>query len=105
MLLRLFVVADAHEQNVARVFGCLCRIVLTLDLVDGGIGRVVEFQLYNESRLADVVARNHDKVGLALARGILAVDYILISCPNVGNGQHAGQGVLIVVGEDAGVSS
>ena len=35
MLLRLLVIVDAHEENVASVVGYLCGIFLALDLVDG----------------------------------------------------------------------
>ena len=45
MLLRLLVVVDAHEEDVARVFSDLRGIVLPLDLIDGGIGGMIEFQL------------------------------------------------------------
>ena len=42
MLLRLLVVVDAHEENVASVFGYLRRIFLALDLVDGSVGGMIE---------------------------------------------------------------
>ena len=44
MLLRLFVVVDAHKENVAGVVGYLCGIFLALDLVDGSVGGMIEFQ-------------------------------------------------------------
>ena len=42
MLLRLLVVVDAHEENVASVFGYLRGIFLALDLVDGSVGGMIE---------------------------------------------------------------
>ena len=45
MLLRILVVVNPHEQYLASVFGQFRGIFLTLYLVDGGIGRVVELQL------------------------------------------------------------
>ena len=103
MLLRLLVVVDAHEENVAGVFGYLRGIFLALDLVDGSVGGMIEFQFNDECRLADVAAGNHHKVGIALTRGIFAMDDVLIARPNIGDGQDTGEGVLIIIGEDAGV--
>ena len=99
--LRLPVVADAHEEDVASVFGNLSGILLALNLVDGSVGSVVEFQFYDDGRLADVAARNHHQVGISLASGLLAVDDIFISCPDICHGDDTSQGVLVVVGEDA----
>ena len=103
VLLRGFVVVDAHEEHVACIFRYLRRIILSLYLGDGSIGGVVELQFYDERRLPDMAARNHDEVGVALARGIFAVDNVFIARPNVGDGQHAGERVLIVIGENARV--
>ena len=83
MLLRLFVVVDAHEENVASVFGYLRGIFLALDLVDGSVGGMIEFQFNDECRLADVAARNHHKVGIALAGGVFTVNDILVPCPYI----------------------
>ena len=44
MLLRLAVVADGHEEDVARVFGHLLWVVAAVYLVYGGVGGVVVFQ-------------------------------------------------------------
>ena len=90
MLLRLLVVVDAHEENVASVFGYLRRIFLALDLVDGSVGGMIEFQFNDECRLADVAVGNHHKVGITLARGIFAVDDVFVARPNVGDSQDAG---------------
>ena len=89
VLLRFLVVADAHEEDVTRVFCNLSRIVLLPYLVDGCIDRVIELKLNDQCWLADVAARNHNEVGIALASGIFAMDDILVPCPDVGNGQHA----------------
>ena len=67
MLLRLLVVVDAHEENVAGVVGNLRGIILALDLVDGSVGGMIEFQFNDECRLADVAAGNHHEVGITLA--------------------------------------
>ena len=101
MLLALLVIADAHKEDVARVFGNLRGILLPLDLVDGRISRVVELQLDEKSRFGDVAAGNHHQVGIPLTRGILAVDDVLVLRPDVGHGEHAGQGILVVVRENA----
>ena len=77
--------------------------MLALYLVDGSVDRIIEFEFDDDGWLADVAAWNHHKVGISLACGILAMDDILVSCPYLGNGEHASQGVFIVVGEDAGV--
>ena len=101
MLLGIPVVVDAHEEDVAGVFGNLCGILLALYLVDGSVGRVVEFEFDDEGGLADVAAWNHHQVGISLAGGILAVDDVFIPCPYICHGEHTSQGVLVVVGEDA----
>ena len=99
--LRLFVVVDAHEEDVAGVFCNLGWILLTLNLVDGSVGRVVEFEFDDHGRLADVATRNQYQVGISLVCGILAVDDVFISCPYKCHGEHTSQGVLVVVGENA----
>ena len=43
MLLRLFVVVDAHEEDVAGVVGYLRWIFLALDLVDDSVGGIIVF--------------------------------------------------------------
>ena len=58
MLLRLLVVVDAHEEDVARVFRYLRRIVLPSNLVDGSVCRMVELQFDDEGRLGDVASGN-----------------------------------------------
>ena len=91
VLLRFLVVVDAHEEDVSSVFGNLCGIFLALNLVDGSVGRVVEFQFDDEGGLAHVAAWNHHQVGIPLASGIFAVDDVFISCPNVCNGNYTGK--------------
>ena len=83
MLLRLLVVVDAHEENVASVFGYLRGIFLALDLVDGSVGGMIELQLYDQCWLADVAAGNHHKVGIALARSVFTVNDVLVPCPYI----------------------
>ena len=103
MLLGLLVVIDADKKQIACVFSYLRRILLSFYLVNSGVGGVVELQFYDERRLLDIAARNHHKVGIALTRGIFAMDDIFVASPDVSHGQHAGEGVLIVIGEDARV--
>ena len=91
MLLRLLVVVDAHEEYVASVFGNLRGIFLALNLVDGGVSGMVELQLNDEGRLADVATGNHNEVGIAFAGGILAVDDVLVSCPYICHRENACQ--------------
>ena len=94
MQLRLFVVVDAHEEYVASVVGYLRGIFLALDLVEGRVGRMIEFQLDNQCRLVDVATRNHHWVGIALARGgVFSVNDILVSCPYICHRKHACQRV------------
>ena len=83
MLLRLLVVFNAHEEYVASVFGNLRGIFLALNLVDGGVGGMIELQLDDDGRLADVAARNHHKVGIALACGVFAMYDILVLSPYI----------------------
>ena len=83
MLLRLLVIVDAHEENVASVVGYLCGIFLALYLVDGSVGGMIEFQFNDECRLADVAVGNHHKVGIALAGGVFTVNDILVPCPYI----------------------
>ena len=78
MLLRLLVVVDAHEEYVASVFGNLRRIFLAFNLVNGRIGGLIEFQFNDEGRLVNVATGNHHQVGIALARGVLTMDDILV---------------------------
>ena len=127
MLLRILVVVDAHEKDVARVFRYLRGIFLAPDLVNGSVGRMVELQLASssssslgiagasstllslvrqfddEGRLGDVTTGNHHEVGIPLARGILAVDDILVPRPYICHSEHARQRVLVVVGENTRV--
>ena len=103
MLLGLLVVIDADEEQIACVFSYFRWILLPFYLVDGSVGGVVELQFYDERGLRDIAARNHHKVGIALSRSIFAMDALFLARPNVGNSKHAGEGVLIVIGEDARV--
>ena len=103
MQLRLLVVVYPHEHYLASVFSQLCGIFLAFYLVDGSVGRVVEFQFYYKCRLRDIATRNHHEVGIALACGILAMDDILVLRPYIGYRQHTGKRVLVVIGEDARV--
>ena len=103
MLFRFLVVVDAYKNDVTGVFGNLQGIILTLNLIEGSVDGMVEFQLYYEGGLVDIATGNHHKVGIALACGILAMDDIFVSCPYIGHAEHTSQGVLVVVREDAGV--
>ena len=103
MPLRLFVVVDAHEAYVAAIVGYLRGIFLALDLVDGSVGGMIEFQFKDECRLADVAAGNHHKVGIALTGGVFTVNDILVPCPYICHLKNTCQGIFVIVGEDAGV--
>ena len=103
VLLGLLVVIDANKEQIACVFCNFLRIFLPLYLVDGGVGGVVELQFYDERGLGDIAARNHHEVSIALSRSIFAMDDVLVARPNVGDRQDTGEGVLIVIGEDARV--
>ena len=97
VLLGFSVVIDANEQDVACIFSNLRWILLTLDLVDGSVGGVVELQLDDQCRLADIATWNHHEVGISLACGIFTVDDILVLCPDICHGEHAGKRILVVV--------
>ena len=60
-------------------------------------------QFDDERRLADVAARNHHEVSIPLARGVFAMCDILVLSPYICYREHARQGVLVVVGENARV--
>ena len=64
---------------------------------------MIELQLYHEGRLGDIATGNQNKVGIALASGILTMDDVLVFCPYICQGEHAGKRVLVVIREDAGV--
>jgi len=66
-------------------------------LVNGGNDILVVFQLYDDGRPAGIKAWDKCQVGKASARGKLPVNDIVVLCPNVGYGEYAGQGVLIVI--------
>ena len=93
----LFVVVDADEEEVAGIVGELGWIVLALDLVDGSVGILVVFQLDDQGRGRNVLAGDEHHVGKALAGGQLAKDDVIVFCVIVGNADHAGQRVLIIV--------
>ena len=103
MLLGILVVVDAHEEDVARIFGQLGRIVFPLDLLDGGIGGLVELQLNDKGWLVDITTGNHHQVGIPLARSVLTMDDVLVLGPDIGDGKHTGKRVFIVVSENAGM--
>ena len=103
MLFSLLVVVDTYEEDVARVFGYLRWIVLLLYLVNGRIRGMIELQLDDKGRLGHVTTRNHHQVSIALSCGVLTMDDILVLGPDIGDGEHTGKRVLIVVGKDTGV--
>ena len=103
MLFRFLVVVDAYKNDVTGVFGNLQGIVLTLNLIEGSVDGMVEFQLYDEGGLVDIATGNHHKVGIALACGILAMDDILVSCPYICNGEYTSKRVLVVISKNTGV--
>ena len=103
VLLCLAVVVDADEQESVGVPKDLVGILPAVYLVDGCVGIPVHLQFEDDGRRVDVLAGQEHDVGKALAACQLAVHHIVVSGIVVGYGEHAGQGVLVVVGEDAGV--
>ena len=91
MLLGLLVVVDTYKEDVARVFGQFGWIVFLLDLLDGGIGGLVELQLDDEGRLVHVATGNHYQIGITLTRSIFTMDDIFVLGPDVGDGEHTGE--------------
>jgi len=63
--LRLAVVADAAEQEVATVLGHFFGIALLLDLRDGSVGGLVVFQLNDHSGFIDIF-RSSSKTWLVI---------------------------------------
>ena len=80
VLLGVGVVADTDKENVAGILSHLLRIVTFLYLVDARFGIPILFQLDDECRLIDVLARYHHDVGESFPRGILTVNVIVIMC-------------------------
>ena len=97
MCLGLAVIVDAHEQEVVSVLCHLRRILLTPDLVDGGIGILVKLQFHDDGGAIDILSRYEDDVGKAPARRQFAVHDVVILGIIVCQAQHAGQRILVVV--------
>ena len=81
MLLGLLIVVNAYKKNLTRVFSYLCGIILPPYLVNGGICRMIIFQLDNKCRFVHA-AGNHHEVGIALARSVLTMDNIFVLGPD-----------------------
>ena len=103
MQLGILVIADADEEDAACVFGYLRRIFLALYLVYGGVSRMVEFKLHDECWLVYIAPGYHHEVSITFACSILSVDDVFVLRPYIGDGEHTGKGVLVVVGQDARV--
>ena len=103
MLLGLLVIIDANKKQLPCIFCYFRWIFLPPEFTHCHISGLVELQFYDECGLADITARNHHKVSIALARSILEMDDVIVARPNVSHGQNAGEGVLIIIGEDARV--
>jgi len=103
VLLGLAIVADGDEEDVARVFGHLLRVVAAVYLVDGGAGGVVILQLDDDGRCRDVLPRHEHEVGEARSRLVLAVEDVVAVGVEIGDGEHARHGVLVAVPDQAGV--
>ena len=91
MLFGLLIVVDAYEEDVTCIFGQFGRIVFLLDLPDGRIGGLIEFQFDDEGRLGHVATGDHHQVGIALACGVLTMDDVLVLGPDVGDGEHTSE--------------
>ena len=81
VLLRLLVVADAHEEDVSRVFCNLRRVILLFNLVDGCIGRMIELKLYDQCRLADIATGITAKVAHPIMFSIRMTFFGLVPLP------------------------
>ena len=62
MRLFLAVVVDAHEKEVTGVLRHFRRILAAVNLVDGGVGIIVEFQLKDDGERIDVLAWDEHQV-------------------------------------------
>lgn len=62
MRLFLAVVVDAHEKEVTDVLRHFRRILAAVNLVDGGVGIMVEFQLKDDGERIDVLAWDEHQV-------------------------------------------
>jgi len=64
--LRLAVVVDAYEQQAVGIVLQLGGVLPALNLVDGGIGILIKFQLQHDGGRVDVLARNEHQDSRAL---------------------------------------
>lgn len=80
MLLCLPLVGNPNKQQVISVLRHLGRIILALDLLDGGINGLVVFQFYDDGGRIHILSRDEDKVGKQMARVarlvVIGVQYI-----------------------------
>ena len=91
MGLLLTVVVDAHKKEVAGVLRHFGGILATENLVDGGVGIAVVFQLQDDGGRIDILSWNEHEVGESLARWQFAMDDIVIAGVEIGNGEYASQ--------------
>ena len=82
----LFVVVDAHEQQVAGVLPHLVGVLLALDLLDGTVRILVVLQFDDQCWLIHVLTRDKHQVGIALTRCQLSMDDVVVGSIIVGDG-------------------
>ena len=76
--LGLLVVIDTHEEEVVDMLRHFCRVLYAEDLVDGGVGILVIFQLQDDGGGIYILARDEHQIGKTLTRSQLAVYDIYI---------------------------
>ena len=101
VLLAIAVIVDAHQQQIVSILRHLIGILLTFDLRDGRIGIPVIFQFDDDGGRDDVLSGDEHQVGKALTRSVFAMDDIVVAGVVIGNAQHTGQRVLVVIAQDA----
>ena len=77
----LFVVVDAHEQQVAGVLPQFVGVLLALDLADGTVRILVVLQFDDQCWLIHILAWDKHQVCIAFTRCQLSMDNVV-----VGNG-------------------
>ena len=97
VVLGVFVVIDAYQQDVTCVFCYLLWVVALLYLTNGGLGVLIVFQLNDQGWRTDVFTWDEHQVSIALTRRLFTMDVVVILGIVVGQADDTGQRVLIVV--------
>ena len=91
VLFALLIVIDANKKDISCVFEHLAGVTFFVNLTDGRIGVLVEFQFQNYRRTVDISARNQNKVGKTFARSKFAVNDIIVFGGNESDKKHTRQ--------------